>query len=155
MHAEQTPPLDEIKTTLNHHEDVTRIDFYLSCVEKVKIFLFEYTRYFAGDDYFAKKKFVDGIVGMGLGNCQSRNKESLYYHFNMSFMSLNIVKIQEQIDYPNLEKQVPFSMASYKTRYHNESMISIIFSMLGFDLSSIKLKPVYQKLLNYGAISFR
>jgi hypothetical protein len=46
-------------------------------------------------------------------------------------------------------------MASHKARYHNESLIERIFSKLDFDLTSIKSRPVYQELLNYGVISFR
>jgi len=98
--------------------------------------------------------FRDANQFTGLGDCQSRNKESLHFHFNASFTALNLIKIQDQLDHPNHEIGRPFSMASYKARYHNESMIGIIFSMLGFDLTSFKLTPFYQEVLNYGVISF-
>jgi hypothetical protein len=275
--AEQTPADNEIKTqvTSNSSEDPTRIDFYLSSIERVAQVILQHTKYFAFDGYFTKKKFVDGVVQMGfnfigklrvdanlrmlytgeqkkgrgrpkkfagkckinellgftyerdfdgetklysgifyspsleriikvaaavkqeknksgiaiffstdlvldtikiyryykarfqiefifrdanqftgLGDCQSRSKESLHFHFNASFTALNLIKIQDQLDQPNHEICRPFSMASYKARYHNESMIGIIFSMLDFDLTSFKLTPLYQMVLNYGVISF-
>lgn len=275
LSAEQTPPDSEIRTQYTSHdsEEPTRIDFYLSCINKVRLLILKYTNYFAFDGYFTKKKFVDGIVQMGfhfigklrsdanlkilytgeqkkgrgrpkkfygkcnikelqgfaferdiddetklysgifyspslertikvvaavqtkknkvgialffstdlsldaikiysyykarfqiefifrdanqftgLGDCQSRNKESLNFHFNASFTALNLIKIQDQLDHPNYVIGRPFSMASYKARYHNESMIGIIFSMLGFDLTSIKSSPLFQEVLNYGII---
>jgi hypothetical protein len=275
--AEQTPADNEIKAqfTSNNSGDPTRIDFYLSSIERVSQAILRHTKYFAFDGYFTKKKFVDGVVQMGfhfigklrsdanlkmlytgekkqgrgrpkkfdgkctihqlqgftyeqdiddetklysgifyspslertikvaaavnqgknkigialffstdlaldaikiyryykarfqiefvfrdanqftgLGDCQSRNKESLHFHFNASFTALNLVKIQDQLDYQNREKKRPFSMASYKVRYHNETMIGIFFSKLSFDLTSFKLNPLYQEVLNYGVISF-
>jgi hypothetical protein len=278
LEADQTPPENELKgagvdTIL---ENLTRMDFYLSCIEKVHLAILKYTKYFVFDGYFTKKNFVDRIVLLGfhvigklrcdadlkilytgeqkkgrgrprkfagkckikelegftfegnfdeetklysgifyhaslqriikvvavvharknkigialifstdttldafkihryykarfqiefvfrdagqfagLGDCQSRNKESLRFHFNASFMALNLVKIQYRTDCPNNKDRVPFSMASYKTKFHNESMISRFFSMLGFELSSIKIKPVYNEILNYGTINFR
>lgn len=273
--AEQTPSISEIKSEIASDE-ATRIDFYLIFVEKLHLLILKYTKYFVVDGFFTKKKFVDGIVGMGffligklridanlmipykdeqkkgpgrpkkyagkcdieelngftfesevdtetklysgifyhvslermikvvaviskqkdrigkallfstdlnlnaikiyryykaryqieflfrdakqftgLGDCQSRNKESLHYHFNSSFAALNSVKIQEQLDRCDYENDESFSMASHKARHRNESLIERIFSKLDFDLTSIKLSPVYQELLNYGVISFR
>jgi len=267
--AEQTPPDNEIL------EGSTRIDFYLSCISRVRLTILQYTNYFAFDGYFSKKKFVDGVVQMGfhfigklradanlkvlymgerrrgrgrpkkfagkcniselqgfvfeqffdeetklysgifyhtslersikvvaaaqekknkicialffstdlslgalaiyryykarfqieflfrdanqftgLGDCQSRNKESLHFHFNASFTALNLVKIQEQLEYATQEKTKPFSMASHKARFHNESMIERFFSMLDFDQTLIKSTPLYQEMLNYGTINF-
>jgi hypothetical protein len=65
--AEQTPADNEIKTqvTSNSSEDPTRIDFYLSSIERVAQVILQHTKYFAFDGYFTKKKFVDGVVQMG------------------------------------------------------------------------------------------
>lgn len=275
LEAGQTPSMSEIKGEMASDE-VTRIDFYLSFVERLSQLLLKYTKYFVVDGFFTKKKFVDGIIALGffligklridanllipykgeqkkgpgrpkkfagkcniqelngftfesdiddetklysgtfyhvslermikvvaviskqkgkigmallfstdlnasaikiyryykarfqieflfrdakqftgLGDCQSRNKESLHYHFNASFSALNSVKIQEQLDLENHENKEPFSMASHKARNHNKSMIERFFSKLGFDLTSIKSSPIYQEMLNYGTISFR
>lgn len=99
--------------------------------------------------------FRDTKQYTGFGDCQSRNKESLCFHANASVTALNLVKIQEQLDYPMSDKHRPFSMASYKIKYHNESMIGRIFSMLGLELTSFKSSPVFEETLNYGVINFR
>ena len=276
--AEQTPPSNKTEAEKKSEKinAVTRIDFYLSCIERLQLRILKYTKYFAFDGYFAKKKFVDGVVKMGfhfigklrcdanlkilytgernkgrgrpkkfvgkcniqkledfsfecnvddkiklysgifyhvslekdvkvvavqykrkdeigtallfstdlhlpalkifsyykarfqiefifrdakqhvgLGDCQSRNKESLYYHFNASFAALNLVKIQEQLDSLKLTQNKSFSMASYKVRYHNETMIDRFFSKLAPGLTLIKSSPIFQEALNYGAINFR
>jgi hypothetical protein len=99
--------------------------------------------------------FRDANQFTGLGDCQSRNKESLHFHFNASFTALNLVKIQEQLEWSNHKDDKPFSMASHKTRFHNESLIGIFFSMLGYNLTLIKSTPSYHEMLNYGTINFR
>ena len=275
--AEQTPPDNEkIKPCSDAPDEPSRIDFYLSCIERVCQAILQYTKYFAFDGYFTKKRFVDGIVKMGfhcigklrsdanlkmfyhgeqkkgpgrpkkfagkcniakldgftfeldiddktklysgifyhaslertikvvaavqtknnkvaialffstdlllhafkiylyykarfqiefifrdanqftgLGDCQSRDKESLHFHFNASFTALNLVKIQEQLEWSNHKDDKPFSMASHKARFHNESLIERFFSMLEYDLSLIKSAPLYHEMLNYGTIFFR
>lgn len=45
------------------------------------------------------------------------------------------------------------SIASWKIRKFNEHQLERIFSTFGFDLSSIKLHPHYEELVNYGAIA--
>jgi len=97
--------------------------------------------------------FRDAKQYTGLGDSQSRNKESINYHFNASFTALNLVKIQEQIDRQGYEKTLPFSMASHKIRNHNKTVIELFFSKLGLDLNLIKSNPTYHELLNYGTIS--
>jgi hypothetical protein len=99
--------------------------------------------------------FRDANQHTGLGACQSRNKESLHFHFNASFVALNLVKIQELCEADFNEKNHAFSMASHKARYYNENLIGRFFPMLGFDLTSIKSMPIYQEMINYGAICSR
>ena len=98
--------------------------------------------------------FRDAKQHVGFGDCQSRNKESLCFHANASVTSLNLVKIQDQLDHPTVGKVRPFSMASYKVKYHNESMIDRFFSKLAPGLTLIKSSPVFQEVLNYGVINF-
>ena len=276
--AEQTPMTErpKDKKTVKKIDDFTRMNIYLEYIEKLKTTILKYTRYFAFDGYFTKKKFVDGVVEMGfhfigklrcdadlkifytgeqkkgrgrpkkfvgkckldelqgftferdlddktklhsgifyhtslerkikvvairhtqkdktwtillfstdlsldafkifryykarfqiefvfrdakqyvgLGDCQSRNKESLHFHFNVSFAALNLVKIQDQLERAEDEKNDPFSMASYKARYHNESLIDRFFSKLAPGLTLEKSAPIFQEVLNYGTINFR
>jgi hypothetical protein len=275
--AEQTPPTERTPDRKKKEkiDDSTRIDFYLSCIKKLRLKILKYTEYFAFDGYFAKKKFVDGIVDMGfhfigklrcdanlkipyvgeqkggrgrpkkfagkcninelqdfsfvcdvgdkiklysgifyhaslgkmikvvavryihddkigtallfstnllldafkiftyykarfqiefvfrdakqyvgLGDCQSRNKESLHFHYNASFAALNLVKIQDQLDRKYEEKSRPFSMASHKTRHHNESLIDRFFSKLAPGVTLIKSSPIFREAVNYGTIHF-
>ena len=276
--AEQTPATSRpegIKAT-KKIDAFTRMDIYLDCIKKLQFTILRYTKYFVFDGYFAKKKFVDGIVEMGfyfigklrcdanlkipyigeqrkgrgrpkkfagkcditglqsfsfecdvddkiklysgifyhtslertvrvvavqylhdnkigtallfstdlllvpfkifsyykarfqiefvfrdakqhvgLGDCQSRNKESLHFHFNASFTALNLVKIQEQLDLRERRQNRPFSMASYKAIYHNESLIDRFISKLAPELTLIKSSPIFKEVLNYGAINFR
>ena len=276
LSAEQTSPTERtIDGKKKKNDDLTRMDFYLSCIEKLRLKILKYTRYFAFDGYFAKKKFVEEIVEMGfhfigklrcdanlkipytgeqrkgpgrprkfsgkcniselqgfsfahdvddkiklysgiffhsslekmikvvairyshkgkigtallfstdllldslkifryykarfqiefvfrdakqhvgLGSCQSRNKESMYFHYNASFAAFNLVKIQELLDRVDDEKTKTFSMASHKTRYHNESLIDRFFSKLAPGVTLIKSSPIFRELVNYGAINF-
>lgn len=278
--VEQTPPKEEIKELLGKQEvedELTRVDFYLSIVTKAQPYIKKYTNHLAVDGFFAKKKFVDGIIDLdlhvvgklrcdanlkmlylgpqkvgrgrpktftgkckidnldgfefvedladneklhvgtfyhasleriikvaavtcvrskgigialffstdlslsaqdilllyrsrfqiefifrdakqftGFDNCQARNKKALNYHSNASMAALNATKVQEYLELKQLnEKRSTFSMASWKARFHNESLIETFFSMSGLDLSLIKLSPAYQTILNYGTISFR
>ena len=65
--AEQTPATDRPKgkKTAKKIDDFTRMDIYLGYIKKHFLMILLYTKYFAFDGYFAKKKFVDGIVEMG------------------------------------------------------------------------------------------
>ena len=99
--------------------------------------------------------FRDANQHTGLGECQSRNKESLHFHFNASLVALNLVKIQERLEAKSNEEKHAFSMASYKARYYNENLIGRFFPRLGFNLTSIKSMPIYQEMINYGAIRSR
>ena len=82
--------------------------------------------------------FRDAKQYTGLADCQSRNKESIHTHINASLLALNIIKMEDLIVQKNHVHQRPFSMASYKAKYHNETLIQSFFSMLGFDLTLIK-----------------
>ena len=99
--------------------------------------------------------FRDAKQYTGLGDCQSRNKESICFHFNASFAALNLVKIQDQLDRTGYEKNKPFSMASHKVRYHNESLIDRFFSKLAPSIVLEKSSAIFQEVLNYGVIIFR
>lgn len=96
--------------------------------------------------------FKDAKQHTGLGDCQARGKNALNFHFNISLLALNIVKIQHHFNKEELEIERPFSMISFKATYHNKNMISRFFPKLGLDLSSEKLSSVYREILDYGTI---
>jgi len=64
--AKQTPPDGEIKKNgIDSNTQLTRIDSYLDVIKAACATLHRYTKTLVFDGYFAKKKFVDGIVAMG------------------------------------------------------------------------------------------
>jgi len=132
---------DKIGTALLFSTDLSLDAFKIFCYYKAR-FQIEFI-------------FRDAKQYVGLGDCQSRNKESLHFHFNACFAALNLVKIQDQLDRTEHEKNKPFSMASYKARYHNESLIDRFFSKLAPGVTLIKSSPIFQEVLNYGVIIFR
>jgi len=119
------------------------------CIDPVKIFIYYKAR------FQIEFVFRDAKQHVGLADCQSRNKESLWFHQNVSCAVLNLIKIQDFFDRTIDEKNKSFSISSYKVRYHNKNMIESFFHKLGFGLTSEKLIPVFQQMLNYGAIQFR
>lgn len=131
---------DKVGTALLFSTDLNLSAFKIFCYYKAR-FQIEFA-------------FRDAKQYVGLGDCQSRNKESIHFHFNVSFASLNLVKIQDQLDRAEHEKKVAFSMASYKAKYHNESMIDRFFPMLAPGLTLEKSSPIFQEALNYGVINF-
>ncbi len=54
------------KEGTDNQEDPTRVDFYLSVIVKHQAYIKRYTNYLAGDGFFTKKKFVDGVVDLDL-----------------------------------------------------------------------------------------
>jgi hypothetical protein len=95
----------------------------------------------------------DGKGFAGLNDCQARTKEKLNLHFNASLAALNLTKIVDRINQEKNTAKSSFSMASWKRRFYNEKLISSIFSMLGIDLTLIKLSSDFKNLVNYGVIS--
>lgn len=98
--------------------------------------------------------FRDAKQFTGLTDSQARSKEKLDWHFNASFMALNVTKITDRRNKENANIEGPFSMASWKARCHNENLIDKVFSMLDIDPTLIKLTPEFEKLRNYGAVSY-
>lgn len=88
----------------------------------------------------------------GLSDCQARYKESLHFHFNASFMALNLIKIQDRQEASAMSKTIPFSMASWKVRFHNETLIRSFFSIFGLNLLEFKSHPAYNQALSLGSI---
>ena len=97
--------------------------------------------------------FRDAKQFTGLSDCQSLSKARLDHHFIASFTALNMAKIEDRLHKGIDAPQGVFSMASAKTRYCNDNMISRIFSMLDIELTLIKETPKFEELRNYGTIS--
>jgi len=96
--------------------------------------------------------FRDAKQFTGLTQCQSRNENKLYYHFNMSLTSVNIGKATHSL---NIEKEQrkSFSLADIKTCYFNELMLNLFLSNLDIDPELPKNKQAIKKLLGFGKIA--
>lgn len=96
--------------------------------------------------------FRDAKQFTGLTQCQSRNENKLYYHFNMSLTSVNIAKATHFL---NIEKEQrkSFSLADIKTCYFNELMLNLFLSNLDIDPELIENKQAIERLLNFGKIA--
>ena len=88
----------------------------------------------------------------GLEECQARSETKLYNHFNLSLMSVSLMKLTCWASLENKE-QLPFSMRSIKTWFYNKFLTETIFSNLGLDLNCNKIKKLYDQCLNIGAMS--
>ena len=86
----------------------------------------------------------------GLTHCQSRAKERIDFHINMSFMAITVARFNE---YQRNGTSAPCSVATQCAINHNEMLMESIFPMLGLDLLAFKSLPAYQQALSYGAIN--
>lgn len=96
--------------------------------------------------------YRDAKQHTGLTHCQSRNKQRLDFHFNMSLAAINLARIQHQTENRG-QLKCPFSMASFKRRHANQMMLDLFLSTLDIDPNLQKNKLAYQKLRNFGAIA--
>jgi Transposase DDE domain len=96
--------------------------------------------------------FRDAKQHTGLEDSQSRNKEALEYHFNMSLTAVSIAKAAH---YLSIEKDSrgPFSMADIKTKYFNELFVARIFEVFGKFPNINKNHPALKTIYNLGKIA--
>jgi hypothetical protein len=90
----------------------------------------------------------------GLEQCQARSHDKLYNHWNMALFSVSLARWQWWAKLPEDQKQdTPFSMRSVKTCCLNQYMAETIFSILGLDMSSNKVKRLFNQCLNIGNLA--
>jgi hypothetical protein len=100
--------------------------------------------------------FRDAKQFTGLCDCQSRQQQSLDFHFNASLAALNIAKLEQQktqSDTGEDSQPQSFSMATYKRLALNGHLLERFISMLGLDPTLIKSHPNYDSLLQYGSLA--
>lgn len=88
----------------------------------------------------------------GLEECQAISETKLYNHFNLSLMTVSLMKFTCWASLPNKD-QVPFSMRSIRTWFYNKYLTETIFSNLGIELSCNKIRKLYTKCLNIGSMA--
>ena len=95
----------------------------------------------------------------GFGDFQVCSRQKIAFHVNASMTALNLLKIEDRLTAqqnmapPEEDTNHVISISSWKTRKFNEHQVERIISTLGLDLSSIKIHPEYENLMNYGAIA--
>ena len=100
--------------------------------------------------------FRDAKQFTGLCDAQTRNPQTLDFHFNASLSALNLAKYEDQLrTSQNLQQQPspPFSMASYKRVAFNDHLLERFIAMLELNPTLIKSHPNYQNLRSYGIIA--
>jgi hypothetical protein len=88
----------------------------------------------------------------GLEECQAVSKNKLYNHFNLSLMSVSLMKFTCWASLKD-KSDIPFSMRSIKTWYYNKYLTETIFSNLGLELNCNKIRRLYSKCLNIGSMA--
>jgi hypothetical protein len=100
--------------------------------------------------------FRDAKQFTGLCDAQTRQPQTLDFHFNVSLTALNLAKYQDQLYFTqgNQKQSLsPFSMASYKRVAFNDHLLERFISMLELNPTLIKSHPNYQNLRSYGIIA--
>ena len=96
--------------------------------------------------------FRDAKQFTGLSDCQSRDELSLNFHFNTSFMALNLAKREARLQQSDTESFV-FSMNNVKRRALNDHLLETFIDQLDLSPTLIKSHPNYQILRDYGVIA--
>ena len=96
--------------------------------------------------------FRDAKQFTGLGDCQARDLLKLDFHFNASFIALNLAKFDAHQQHTGQDPFV-FSMASVKRRTLNQHLLERFIATLDLEPSLIKSHPNYSTLCNYGSIA--
>lgn len=96
--------------------------------------------------------FRDAKQFTGLADCQARDQQALTFHFNASFTTLNLLRLQDRMRHRNLD-QNPCSIASWKARLYHEHLLDRFIYYLDLNPEWIKNHPGYLQLTNYGSIA--
>ena len=96
--------------------------------------------------------FRDAKQFTGLSDCQARSAKKLDFHFNASFLALNLAKLEAMESQGNAEPMV-FSMVSIKRRALNEHLLEAFIAKLDLSPTVIKSHPNYRNLCSYGTIT--
>ena len=96
----------------------------------------------------------DAKMYTGLEQCQARSHDKLYNHWNMALFSVSLARWQWWAKLSEEQKkETPFSMRTIKIYCINQYMAETIFSILGLDMSSKKVKKLFRQCLNIGNLA--
>jgi len=92
----------------------------------------------------------DAKVHCGMEECQARCAEKLYNHWNLAMHAVSIMKGVVWREQRRTDKEAAFSMQAIKSVMINKMLTESIFSNLDLDLSSKKIKRLYDQCLSFG-----
>ena len=95
--------------------------------------------------------YRDAKQHTGLTNAQARSENKLDFHFNASLTAVNLAK-QDWIKGKS-DQHKTFSMADYKTLYHNTLMLDLFIRRFAINPNTAKNQKIVQELLDYGKIA--
>ena len=84
-----------------------------------------------------------------LSSCQARNKEKLYFHFNMSLTAVNVAKVVHWYSIP-IDERKSFSLSDVKTINHNTLLLERFITMFAIKPNLLKNNQNVKELLLYG-----
>lgn len=95
--------------------------------------------------------YRDAKQHTGLTDCQARSEKKLDFHFNASLTAVNLAKFDWLNAYKDDKKT--FSMANYKTFFHNALMLERFICRFAINPNSPKNQKIVNELLDYGRIA--
>jgi len=95
--------------------------------------------------------YRDAKQHCGLEDCQARSKNKLHFHFNAALTTINLAKMH-WLDTRKSDDE-PFSMANFKTVFHNMLLLDRFFSVFAIDPNSQINQSKIKELYHYGLIA--
>lgn len=94
----------------------------------------------------------DAKGSAGLQDCQARDQKALEFHWNASFATVNLARLEAKN--PKAENQSqPFSMKSVKQQFFNEHLLKLFICKSGLEQTLIKYQKTFENLRNFAVIS--
>jgi hypothetical protein len=87
-----------------------------------------------------------------LTDCQARCRQALHCNENAAMTALNLIKLEDRQQASDTQRHV-ISIAFFQIRKANAHLLKRFSSWLGLDFNSIKSRPDFKTLCNYGAIA--
>lgn len=94
----------------------------------------------------------DAKQSAGLSDCQARDQKALEFHWNASFATVNLARLEAK---KNTTKDTSprFSMKSIKQQFFNEHLLKLFICKLGLEQTLIKYQEHFENLRNFAVIS--
>jgi hypothetical protein len=91
----------------------------------------------------------------GLNDCESRSKNKLNFHWNMSLTAVNLAKIAHWTPKKDEKpkEEIVFSMSDIKTQYYNKLLVNRFITMFGINPELEENKHKIKKFLDFGKIA--